>query len=60
MVKEREGFKVENERAVGPNVISFELITGDNKGEEERWYMMECYLPPLTKRGRQSGGYCKL
>ena len=35
MVKEREGFKVENERAVGPNVISFELITGVDEREEE-------------------------
>ena len=32
MVREREGFSVENDRAVGPNVISFELVTG--KGEE--------------------------
>ena len=51
MLKDREVFKVENEKAVGPNVISFELITGDDKGEEERWYVVGCYLPPSDKEG---------
>ena len=60
MGKERDGFRVENEKAVGPNVISFELITGDDEGKEERWYVVGCYLPPSDKRGRHSGGYCRL
>ena len=54
MGKERDGFRVENEKAVGPNVISFELITGDDEGKEERWYVVGCYLPPSDKRGRHS------
>ena len=49
--KEREGFRVENEKTMGPNGISFELITGDNEGEEERWYVVECDLPPSDKEG---------
>ena len=36
LVKERERFRVENEKAMGPNVILFKLITGDYEGEEER------------------------
>ena len=46
-VKEREGFRVENEKAMGPNIISFELVTGDDEEEEERWCVVGCYLPPL-------------
>ena len=47
LVKEQEGFRVENEKAVGPNVISFELITG----EKERGDVVGCYLPPSDKKG---------
>ena len=61
LVKDREGFRVENEKVVGPNVISFELITSGDEGEGERWYVVKCHLPPpLTKRGRHSKGYCRL
>ena len=49
MAKERDGFRVENEKAVGPNIISFDLITGNDEGEEERWYVVGCYLPPSDK-----------
>ena len=50
MVREREGFSVENDRAVGPNVISFELVTGEGE-EVERWYVVGAYLPPSDKEG---------
>ena len=60
LAKEPEGFRVKNEKAVGAKVIPFELITGHDEGEEERWYGVGCYLPPLTKRGRYSGGYYRL
>ena len=36
LVKEQEGFRVENEKTVGLNVILFELVTGENE-EEEEW-----------------------
>ena len=42
LVKETNAFTIENERARGTNVISFELVTG-----EERWFVVGCYLPPL-------------
>ena len=60
LVKDRDGFKVENKKTVGPNVISFELITGDDEGEKERWYVVGVTSSPLTKRERHSGGYCRL
>ena len=41
LVKESNAFTIENERARGPNVISFELVTG-----EERWFVVGCYLTP--------------
>ena len=50
MVREREGFSVENDRAVGPNVISFELVTGEGE-EVEQWYVVGAYLPPSDKEG---------
>ena len=40
-------FTVENEKVVGPNVISFELVTGRHK----RWFVVGCYLPPSDKEG---------
>ena len=40
-------FRVENDRARGPNIITFELVTG----EEERWYGIGCYIPPSEKDG---------
>ena len=45
LVRENDLFTVENEKAVGPNIISFELLTGRRK--DERWYVVGCYLPPL-------------
>ena len=46
LVRENNAFTIENERARGPNVISFELLSG-----EERWYVVGCYLPPSDKGG---------
>ena len=39
---------MENEKAVGPNVILFKLLTGRRK--DKRWYV-GCYLPPSDKEG---------
>ena len=47
--KETSRFSVENAKVVGPNVVSFHLVTH----EKERWYVVGCYFPPLTKRGRR-------
>ena len=47
LVRESDAFTVENERARGANIISFELITG----QEERWFVVGCYLPPSDKGG---------
>ena len=47
LVRESDAFTVENERARGANIISFELITG----REERWFVVGCYLPPSDKGG---------
>ena len=51
LVKKRDGFRVENEQAMGHNVISFELFTGDNEGKEERSYVVGYYLLPSDKEG---------
>ena len=51
LAKERDRFRVENKKAVGPNVILFELITGDDEGGKEWWYVVGCYLPPSDKEG---------
>ena len=48
LVRENDNFSVENEKVRGPNVISFELITG----KDERWYAVGCYLPPTDVEGR--------
>ena len=58
----REGadFAVEEVRPYGPNVISFEVVTG-----RRRWYIIGCYLAPddartiervVTALGDQPGG----
>ena len=44
-VRETDYFTVENEKAVGPNIISFELVTG--RRQIERWCVVGCYLLPL-------------
>ena len=49
LVRGTNYFKVENEKAVGPNVISFKLITG--RRQNERWYAVGCYHPPSDKEG---------
>ena len=49
LVRETNYFTVENEKAVGPNVISLKLVTGRRKNE--RWYVVGCYLPPSDKEG---------
>ena len=41
-------FRVKNERIVGPNVISFDLVVAEN----ERWFVVGCYLPPSDKGGK--------
>ena len=46
MVRESDAFTIENERARGPNIILFELITGP----EEQWFVVGCYLPLSDKR----------
>ena len=38
---------MENERIVGLNVISFKLVVA----EDERWFVVGCYLPPSDKGG---------
>ena len=50
-VRENSLFRVENERVVGPNVISFEMVVA----EDERWFVVGCYLPPSDTGGRPSG-----
>ena len=46
-VRENSLFRTENERIVGPNVISFEMVVARN----ERWFVVGCYLPPSDKGG---------
>ena len=38
---DHEGFEVEAARVVTPNLITFQLVTGD-----ERYYVMGIYIPP--------------
>jgi len=38
---DHEGFGVEATRVVTPNLITFQLVTGD-----ERYYVMGIYIPP--------------
>ena len=45
LVKENNTFTIENEKVVGPNVISSEMLTGPHK----RWFVVGCYLPPSDK-----------
>ena len=49
LVKENGIFTVENEKAVGLNTISFELVTGLRRNEQ--WYVVGCCLPPSDKEG---------
>ena len=42
---------IENERIVGPNVISFEMVVAKDK----RRVVVGCYLPPSDKGRRHSG-----
>ena len=39
--REGSGFAVEEVRPYGPNVISFEVVTG-----RRQWYIIRCYLAP--------------
>ena len=39
--REGAGFAVEEVKPYGPNVISFEVVTGRRK-----WYIIRCYLAP--------------
>ena len=47
LVKENDAFTIKNEKVVGPNVISFEMLTGPHT----RWFVVGCYLPPSDKEG---------
>ena len=42
-------FTAENEKATGPKVISFELLT--RRRRDEWWYIVGCYLLPSDKEG---------
>jgi hypothetical protein len=43
---DHEGFEVEATQVVTPNLITFQLVTGD-----EQYYAMGTYLPPTTRGG---------
>ena len=45
LYREGAGFAVEEVRPYGPNVISFEVVTG-----RRRWYIIGCYLAPDDAR----------
>ena len=47
MVRDSEWVRVENEKVVGNNVISFELALN----KEERFFAVGCYFPPSDKKG---------
>ena len=49
LVRENDdwAFTIENEKVVGPNVVSCEMVTGPHK----RWFVVGCYLPPSDKEG---------
>ena len=36
--KKKTPYRVENDRATAPNIITFELVTGD----KERWFVVRC------------------
>ena len=48
LVRETDHFVVENVAVKGPNVISFQLVTG----EEERWHVVGAYFPPSDRDGK--------
>jgi len=48
--KRKTPYRVENDRAAAPNIITFELVTGD----KERWFVVGCYIPPC-ERGEGGG-----
>ena len=45
------GFEVESAKIVTPNLLTFQLVTGN-----ERFYCMGVYLPPLTQWGWKTFG----
>ena len=45
--RENSSFRKENERKVRPNVISFELITKQDK----HWLVISWYVPPVKQGG---------
>ena len=47
MVRDSKWVRVENEKVVGNNVISFELVLN----KEERFFAVGCYFPPSDKEG---------
>ena len=47
-MRESKFFSVENVKVRGPNVISFQMVTG----EEERWHIVGVYFPPSDKEGK--------
>ena len=49
-VRENSLFRTENERIVGPNVISFEMVVA----KYERWFVVGCYLLPSDTGGRHN------
>jgi len=44
--EDHDGFKVEAVRPLTPNLMSFQLVTGD-----ERFYVMGIYIPPNCMSG---------
>ena len=45
-------YRVENDKVVGTNVITFELITRTTaKGQLLQYYVVRCYIPPSDKDG---------
>ena len=43
--REGAGFAVDKVKPYGPNVLSFEVVSG-----RRRWYIIGCYLAPTTLR----------
>ena len=52
---EHEGFKVEATRVVTPNLITFQLVMGD-----ERYYLVGTYLPPNNRGGGEATTFGRL
>jgi hypothetical protein len=46
-----QGFEVESAKILTPNLLTFQLVTGD-----ERFYCMGVYIPPLTRWGWKTFG----